>query len=172
MSIDVAKMMEQKSKSVSGLTKGIEGLFKKNKVTYAKGWGSLTSTPGEVVVAKEDGTTETISAKNIILATGSEPAALPGVEVDEETIVTSTGALDLKEVPKRMVVIGGGVIGLELGSVWSRLGSQVTVIEFAKDICPPMDAQMRKTFERSLKKQGFKFMMEKKVTSRPRRRAG
>ena len=164
MSIDVAKMMEQKSKSVSGLTKGIEGLFKKNKVTYAKGWGSLTSTPGEVVVAKEDGTTETISAKNIILATGSEPAALPGVEVDEETIVTSTGALDLKEVPKRMVVIGGGVIGLELGSVWSRLGSQVTAIEFAKDICPPMDAQMRKTFERSLKKQGFKFMMEKKVT--------
>ena len=86
------------------------------------------------------------------------------MEVDEETIVTSTGALDLKEVPKRMVVIGGGVIGLELGSVWSRLGSQVTVIEFAKDICPPMDAQMRKTFERSLKKQGFKFMMEKKVT--------
>ena len=91
VSIDVAKMMEQKSKSVSGLTKGIEGLFKKNKVTYAKGWGSLTSTPGEVVVAKEDGTTQTISAKNIILATGSEPAALPGVEVDEETIVTSTG---------------------------------------------------------------------------------
>ena len=91
---------------------------------------------------------ETISAKNIILATGSEPAALPGVEVDEETIVTSTGAPDLKEVPKRMVVIGGGVIGLELGSVWGRLGAEVTVVEFAKDICPPMDAQVRKTFQR------------------------
>ena len=127
---------------------------------------------GEVVVAKEDGTTETISAKNIILATGSEPAALPGVDVDEETIVTSTGALDLKEVPKRMVVIGGGVIGLELGSVWSRLGAQVTVIEFAKDICPPMDAQMRKTFERALKKQGFKFMMEKKVTGATKTQTG
>ena len=86
--------------------------------------------------------------------------------------VTTAGALDLKEVPKRMVVIGGGVIGLELGSVWSRLGSQVTVIEFAKDICPPMDAQMRKTFERSLKKQGFKFMMEKKVTGATKTQTG
>ena len=158
-------MMAQKSKSVSGLTKGIEGLFKKNKVTYAKGWGSLTSTPGEVVVAKEDGTTETISTKNVILATGSEPASLPGVDVDEETVVTSTGALALTEVPKRMVVIGGGVIGLELGSVWGRLGADVTVVEFAKDICPPMDAQVRKTFQRALKKQGFNFKMEKKVTS-------
>ena len=158
-------MMAQKSKSVSGLTKGIEGLFKKNKVTYAKGWGSLTSTPGEVVVSKEDGTTETISTKNVILATGSEPASLPGVDVDEETVVTSTGALALTEVPKRMVVIGGGVIGLELGSVWGRLGAEVTVVEFAKDICPPMDAQVRKTFQRALKKQGFNFKMEKKVTS-------
>ena len=158
-------MMAQKSKSVSGLTKGIEGLFKKNKVTYAKGWGSLTSTPGEVVVAKEDGTTETISTKNVILATGSEPASLPGVDVDEDTVVTSTGALALTEVPKRMVVIGGGVIGLELGSVWGRLGADVTVVEFAKDICPPMDAQVRKTFQRALKKQGFNFKMEKKVTS-------
>ena len=147
------------------MTKGIEGLFKKNKVTYAKGWGSLTSTPGEVVVAKEDGTTETISTKNVILATGSEPASLPGVDVDEETVVTSTGALALTEVPKRMVVIGGGVIGLELGSVWGRLGAEVTVVEFAKDICPPMDAQVRKTFQRALKKQGFNFKMEKKVTS-------
>ena len=121
--------------------------------------------PGEVVVAKEDGTTETISTKNVILATGSEPASLPGVDVDEETVVTSTGALALTEVPKRMVVIGGGVIGLELGSVWGRLGAEVTVVEFAKDICPPMDAQVRKTFQRALKKQGFNFKMEKKVTS-------
>lgn len=156
--------MAQKAKSVDGLTKGIEGLFKKNKVTYSKGWGSLSSTPGEVVVSKEDGTTETISAKNIILATGSEPASLPGVEVDEKTVVTSTGALSLTEVPKRMVVVGGGVIGLELGSVWGRLGSKITVVEFGKDICPPMDAQMRKTFQRALKKQGFDFKMEKKVT--------
>ncbi len=156
--------MAQKAKSVDGLTKGIEGLFKKNKVTYSKGWGSLSSTPGEVVVSKEDGTTETISAKDIILATGSEPASLPGVEVDEKTVVTSTGALSLTEVPKRMVVVGGGVIGLELGSVWGRLGSKITVVEFGKDICPPMDAQMRKTFQRALKKQGFDFKMEKKVT--------
>ena len=126
--------MAQKSKSVDGLTKGIEGLFKKNKVTYAKGWGSLTGNPGEVVVAKEDGTTETVVAKSVILATGSEPATLPGVEVDEETVVTSTGALSLKEVPKRMVVVGGGVIGLELGSVWGRLGSKITVVEFGKDL--------------------------------------
>ena len=158
-------MMAQKSKSVSGLTKGIEGLFKKNKVTYARGWGSLTGNPGEVLVTKDDGTTETVVAKNVVLATGSEPATLPGVEVDEETIVTSTGALSLKEVPKRMVVVGGGVIGLELGSVWGRLGADVTVVEFAKDICPPMDAQVRKTFQRALKKQGFNFKMEKKVTS-------
>jgi dihydrolipoamide dehydrogenase len=140
-------------------------LFKKNKVTYARGWGSLTANPGEVVVTKDDGSSETISAKNVILATGSEPATLPGVEVDEETVVTSTGALSLKSVPERMVVIGGGVIGLELGSVWSRLGSKVTVVEFGKDICPPMDAQMRKTFQRALKKQGFDFKMEKKVTA-------
>ena len=158
-------MMDQKSKSVTGLTKGIEGLFKKNKVTYVKGWGSLTGNAGEVNVATADGGSQTITAKNVLLATGSEPASLPGVEVDEETIVTSTGALSLKEVPKRMVVIGGGVIGLELGSVWGRLGSEITVIEFAKDICPPMDGQIRKTFQRSLKKQGMNFMMEKKVTA-------
>ena len=165
-------MMEQKSKSVTGLTKGIEGLFKKNKVSYVKGWGALTANPGEVVVSKEDGSTETISAKNVILATGSEPATLPGVDVDEETIVTSTGALSLKSVPERMVVIGGGVIGLELGSVWSRLGAKVTVVEFGKDICPPMDAQMRKTFQRALKKQGFDFKMEKKMTAAEKTASG
>ena len=172
VSIDVGKMMEQKSKSVTGLTKGIEGLFKKNKVSYVKGWGALTANPGEVVVSKEDGSTETISAKNVILATGSEPATLPGVDVDEETVVTSTGALSLKSVPERMVVIGGGVIGLELGSVWSRLGAKVTVVEFGKDICPPMDAQMRKTFQRALKKQGFDFKMEKKVTAAEKTASG
>jgi len=166
VTIDVSKMMVQKSKSVDGLTKGIEGLFKKNKVTYIKGWGALTSNAGEVTVSIEDGTTQTISAKNIILATGSEPASLPGVEVDEEVIVSSTGALSLKAVPKRMVVIGGGVIGLELGSVWGRLGSEITVIEYSKDICGTgMDAQIRKAFHRTLKKQGMNFMMEKKVVA-------
>ena len=168
MSIDISKMMAQKLKSVDGLTKGIEGLFKKNGVTYAKGWGSLTGTAGEVLISKDDGTTEIVTGTNIILATGSEPAKLPGVEVDEITVVTSTGALSLTEVPKRMVVVGGGVIGLELGSVWSRLGSKVTVVEFGKEICPPMDAQMRKTFQRALKKQGFDFKMEKKVTGAKR----
>ena len=119
----------------------------------------------EVSVSAADGSAQTITAKNILLATGSEPATLPGVDADEEVIVTSTGALSLKEVPKRMVVIGGGVIGLELGSVWGRLGSEITVIEFAKDICPPMDGQIRKAFQRALKKQGMNFMMEKKVTA-------
>merc|ERR1712216_599779 len=124
VAIDVETMMGHKSKAVTGLTKGIEGLFKKNKVTYAKGWGKLLSA-NEVNVTTEDGSSEVIKTKNVVLATGSVPSALPGVDADEETIVTSTGALELKKVPETMVVIGGGVIGLELGSVWSRLGAKV-----------------------------------------------
>ena len=165
VTIDVGTMMAHKTKAVTGLTKGIEGLFKKNGVEYAKGWGRLTSA-NEVEVTSEDGTKRTIKTKNVILATGSVPAELPGVDVDEETIVTSTGALELKRVPKTMAVIGGGVIGLELGSVWSRLGAKVTVIEFAPAICGAgIDDEIRTTFQRSLKKQGFDFKLNTKVVS-------
>lgn len=162
--IDVDKMQEQKVKAVSGLTKGIEGLFKKNKVDYVKGWGSLTS-PNEVKVDLLDGSSTTLKAKNIIIATGSEVMPLPGVPIDEEKIVSSTGALALKKVPKSLIVIGGGYIGLEMGSVWGRLGSHVTVVEFLDTIVPTMDGEVRKTFQRSLTKQGFKFKLGYKVTA-------
>ena len=162
--IDVAKMMKQKDDAVSGLTKGIEGLFKKNKVQYVKGWGRLAG-PGKVAVALADGGEQIVEAKNVVLATGSEVTPLPGVPIDEERIVSSTGALKLAEVPEKMVVIGGGIIGLEMGSVWSRLGAKVEVIEFLDSIVPAMDKDVRKTFERILKKQGLKFKYKSKVTS-------
>lgn len=158
-------MMAHKEKAIDGLTKGIEGLFKKNKVRYVKGWGSLASGGGAVDVKLEDGSTETLATKNVLLATGSAPASLPGITIDEERIVTSTGALCLKEVPSSMVVVGGGVIGLEMGSVWSRLGAKVTVVEFTDTIVPSMDGEVRKTFERTLKKQGFKFKYNTKVAA-------
>jgi len=162
--IDVAAMMAQKDSAVSGLTKGIEGLFKKNKVTYVKGWGSFKSAT-EVEVALADGGSTTLSAKNVIIATGSEVTPLPGLTIDEDRVVSSTGALKLAEVPKKMVVIGGGYIGLEMGSVWSRLGSEVTVVEFLPTIVPTMDSEVRKQFQRALTKQGFKFKLNTKVVS-------
>lgn len=161
--VDVDKMMAQKTGAVGGLTKGIEGLFKKNKVSYVRGWGKFKS-PTEVEVALADGGSQTISAKNVIIATGSEVATLPGVTIDEEKVVSSTGALSLTKVPKSFVVVGGGYIGLEMGSVWGRLGSEVTVVEFADAIVPGMDQEIRKTFQRSLTKQGFKFRLGTKVT--------
>ncbi|CAL8466251.1 g5787 [Coccomyxa elongata] len=161
--LDIDKMMAQKDKAVDGLTKGIEGLFKKYKVEYVKGWGKLAG-KGQVDVALLDGGSSTISTKNIIIATGSEVSPLPGLTIDEERIVSSTGALALKEVPKRLVVIGGGYIGLEMGSVWERLGSEVSVVEYGPAIVPTMDGEVRKAFERSLKKQGFKFKLNTKVT--------
>jgi dihydrolipoamide dehydrogenase len=162
--IDVAKMMAQKATAVSGLTKGIEGLFKKNKVKYVKGAGALTGTPGTVSVTGLDGSTSLHTTKNVILATGSEVMPLPGVTIDETRIVSSTGALSLTEVPKRLVVIGGGVIGLELGSVWSRLGSAVTVVEYAPTLLNIMDDEARKAFHRTLVKQGMAFKFSTKVT--------
>jgi dihydrolipoamide dehydrogenase len=126
-------MLKAKDTSVTGLTKGVEGLFKKYKVDYIKGTGSFTSA-NKLKVALNDGGESEVEAKNIIIATGSEAMAFPGVPFDEERIVSSTGALDLKEVPKKLIVIGGGVIGLELGSVWSRLGAEVTVVEFVSAI--------------------------------------
>lgn len=133
-------------------------------MTYAKGWGSIPK-PGEVKVALTEGGEETIPTKNILIATGSEVTPLPGVEIDEERIVSSTGAIALKEVPKRLVCIGGGIIGLEMASVWGRLGSEITVVEFLPHMVPSMDGEIRKAMERTLKKEGFKFKYKTKVTS-------
>ncbi|KAJ8767486.1 hypothetical protein K2173_017530 [Erythroxylum novogranatense] len=160
--IDLAAMMTQKDKAVANLTRGIEGLFKKNKVNYVKGYGKFVS-PSEVSVDSVDGGKATVKGKNIIIATGSDIKSLPGVTIDEKKIVSSTGALALSEIPKKLVVIGAGYIGLEMGSVWGRLGSEVTVVEFAPDIVPSMDGEVRKQFQRSLEKQKMKFMLKTKV---------
>lgn len=162
--LNLAQMMKAKETSVSGLTKGIEGLFKKNGVEYVKGTGTIVG-EHEIKVAPIEGS-EPISlrAKNIIIATGSEATPFPGLEIDEKRIVTSTGAIALTEVPKKMVVIGGGIIGLEMGSVWSRLGAEVTVVEYLKQIGGPgMDAEMAKMMQRILAKQGMKFKLSTKV---------
>ncbi|PIY74034.1 MAG: dihydrolipoyl dehydrogenase [Rhodobacterales bacterium CG_4_10_14_0_8_um_filter_70_9] len=153
VSVDVPKMLAYKQGVVDGNVKGIEFLFKKNKVDWLKGWGRITA-KGEVTV---DGTAH--KAKNIVIATGSEPSPLKGVEVDQERVVDSTGALELKAVPKNLVIIGAGVIGLELGSVWGRLGAKVTVIEFLDQITPGQDGEVAKQFQRILTKQGFTFIM-------------
>jgi dihydrolipoamide dehydrogenase len=158
-SVDWKQMLAYKDDTIGQNTKGIEFLFKKNKVDWLKGWGSVPE-PGKVKVGDE-----VHEAKNIILASGSEPSALKGVEVDEKTIVTSTGALELGKVPKKMVVIGAGVIGLELGSVYSRLGAEVTVIEYLDAITPGMDAEVQKSFKRILEKQGLSFVMGAAVQS-------
>eukprot|EP00252_Welwitschia_mirabilis_P019438 TRINITY_DN4509_c0_g1_i3.p1 TRINITY_DN4509_c0_g1~~TRINITY_DN4509_c0_g1_i3.p1 ORF type:complete len:518 (+),score=127.82 TRINITY_DN4509_c0_g1_i3:201-1754(+) len=162
--IDVPAMMAQKEKAVVGLTKGIEGLLKKNKVTYVKGAGKIVS-GSEVLVNLLDGGETRVKGKHIIIATGSDVKSLPGITIDEEKIVSSTGALSLKQVPKKLVVIGAGYIGLEMGSVWGRLGSEVTVVEFAPDIVPTMDGEVRKSFQKTLEKQKMKFMLKTKVTS-------
>lgn len=162
LEIDLAAMMSQKEKAVSGLTRGIEGLLKKNKVTYVKGSGKFTS-PSEISVETLDGSNTTVKGKHVIIATGSDVKSLPGVTIDEKKIVSSTGALSLTEIPKRLVVIGAGYIGLEMGSVWGRLGSEVTVVEFAPEIVPTMDGEVRKQFQRMLEKQKMKFMLKTKV---------
>jgi dihydrolipoamide dehydrogenase len=156
--LDLARMLARKGEVVSANVKGVEFLFKKNKITWLKGTGTITA-PGKVAV---DGTEYT--TKNIVIATGSESMPLPGVEVDEKAIVTSTGALELDKVPDHLVVIGGGVIGLELGSVWRRLGAEVTVVEFLDRITPGVDNEVTKAFERVLTKQGLKFRLGMKVT--------
>lgn len=152
-SVDWKQMLSYKEKTIGQNTSGIEFLFKKNKIDWLKGWGSIPEA-GKVKVGDEVHET-----KNIIIASGSEPASLPGVEVDEKVVVTSTGALELGKVPKKLVVIGAGVIGLELGSVYARLGSEVTVVEFLDVVTPGMDAEIQKTFQRTLKKQGLTFVM-------------
>ncbi|WP_386628303.1 dihydrolipoyl dehydrogenase [Sulfitobacter geojensis] len=152
-SVDWKQMLTYKQSTVDSNTKGIEFLFKKNKINWLKGWGSVPEA-GKVKVGDE-----VHEAKNIIIATGSEPSSLPGVEVDEKVVVTSTGALELGKVPKKLVVIGAGVIGLELGSVYARLGSEVTVVEFLDAVTPGMDPEVQKVFQRMLKKQGLEFIM-------------
>jgi dihydrolipoamide dehydrogenase len=161
--LNLPNMMKQKDESVAALTKGVEFLFKKNKVDWIKGWGRIDG-PGKVVVKAEDGAETVLEAKNIVIATGSEPAGLAGVEVDQKSIVDSTGALAFAAVPKRLIVIGAGIIGLELGSVWRRLGAEVTVVEFLDRITPGMDAEVAKTLQRALAKQGIVFKLGSKVT--------
>ena len=151
--VDWSQMMAYKDEVINGNTKGVEFLFKKNKIDWLKGWGSVPEA-GKVKVG--DTLYET---KNIIIASGSEPSTLPGIDVDEQVIVTSTGALTLDKIPRKMVVIGAGVIGLELGSVCARLGTDVTVVEFLDAITPGMDAEVQKTFQKILKKQGMSFIM-------------
>ncbi len=163
LKLNLDKMMSSKNKSVQTLTKGIEFLFKKNKVTYLKGKGVLFSENDVVVYEGEKKTS--YKSKNIVLATGSAPSSLPGIEIDEQNIVSSTGALEFKEVPKNFAVIGGGVIGLEMGSVWSRLGSNVTVIEYLDHITPGMDKEVSSEFLKILTKQGIKFKLSSKVTA-------
>ncbi|HVJ50939.1 MAG TPA: dihydrolipoyl dehydrogenase [Aliidongia sp.] len=162
--LDLPTMLARKDKVVLDLTKGVEFLFNKNKVTWIKGAGRITA-PGQVHVDLSGGGAQELATKNIIIATGSEVIPLPGVDVDEKTIVSSTGALSLASVPKHFVVIGGGYIGLELGSVWRRLGAAVTVVEFLDRITPTMDSETGKQLQRLLQRQGFAFKLSTKVTA-------
>jgi len=162
--LNIEKMMSNKNKSIQVLTKGVEFLFKKNKVTYIKGKGVVFS-KNDVVVYGSNNSRSNIKAKNIVIATGSEVASLPGIEIDEKNIVSSTGALSFDKVPKKLAVIGGGYIGLEMGSVWSRLGSDVTVIEYLDFITPGMDREVSNEFQKILTKQGIKFKMGSKVNT-------
>ncbi|CAK0775691.1 Dihydrolipoyl dehydrogenase [uncultured Gammaproteobacteria bacterium] len=161
--LDLQAMMARKTKVVKDNTVGIEFLFKKNKVTWAKGSGRVVAS-GMVEVTAADGSTSTLKTKNIIIASGSEVMPLPGITIDEQRIVSSTGALELTEVPKRFAVIGGGVIGLELGSVWGRLGAKVTVIEFLNQILPANDGEISTAMRKILAKQGIEFKLSTKVT--------
>ena len=169
--VNIEKMMARKDKVVDSNVKGIEFLFKKNKVTYVKGAGEITS-PTSVKVELLDGGEETLNTKNIVIATGSEVTPLPGVEIDEDKILSSTGGLLLPKVPKKMVVIGAGVIGLELGSVWRRLGSEVTVVEYLDRILPGMDGELAKQTQRIFAKQGLEFKLGQKVTNAKTSKSG
>ena len=163
LELDLKTMLSRKDAVVSELTKGIEFLLKKNKIDYVIGTGAITA-PDTVTVTPPKGKKQILKTENILIATGSDSTPLPGVKIDEKRIVTSTGALELKKVPKTMVVVGAGVIGLEMGSVWRRLGSKVTVIEFLDHILPGMDRELTKQSQRILAKQGLDFKMSSKVT--------
>ena len=163
LELDLGAMMAHKEKVVADLTEGIEFLLKKNKVDRIVGTACIAA-PGEVVVSLNDGTMDSLTARNILIATGSESSPLAGVEVDEKRIVSSTGALSLESVPEKLIVIGAGVIGLELGSVWSRLGSGVTVVEYLDHILPGMDREIGRHALRVFKRQGLEFQLSRKVT--------
>jgi len=162
--VDLAAMMKFKDEGVDGNVKGVAFLFRKNKIDTFQGAGRIAA-PGKVEVKTADGKTETIEAKAIVIATGSDVARLPGIDIDERRIVSSTGALVLDKVPQRLLVIGAGVIGLELGSVWRRLGSQVTVVEFLDRILPGIDNEVCRQFQRLMEKQGITFKLSSKVTA-------
>ena len=161
--LDLKSMMKHKDDTVAANVNGVAFLFKKNKVETFTGTGAITA-PGKVSVTADDGASQILETKNIVIATGSDVAPLPGVTIDEKTIVSSTGALTLESVPTNVVVVGAGVIGLELGSVWARLGSKVTVVEYLDRILPGMDNEIAKQFQRILEKQGFTFQLSHKVT--------
>jgi len=160
--LNLTQMMTHKADTVAGNVGGVDYLFKKNKITTLRGIGSIPA-PGRVLVTPGEGAPEEITTRNIVIASGSVPASLPGIEIDEEQIVTSTGALELSKVPEHLVVIGAGVIGLELGSVWQRLGAKVTVIEYLDRILPGMDSEVARQFQRMLQKQGMTFKLSSKV---------
>jgi dihydrolipoamide dehydrogenase len=160
--LNLPRMMQHKDETVTANVSGVDYLVRKNKITAFRGTGSIAA-PGRVVVTPESGEPQTIETKNIVIATGSVSANLPGIEIDEETVVTSTGALTLKAVPENLLVIGAGVIGLELGSVWARLGAKVTVVEFLDRILPGMDSEVARQFQRMLQKQGIEFRLSTKV---------
>ena len=160
--LNLPKMMKNKEKAVTVLTKGVEFLLKKNKVTYIKGKGSLLG-ENKISISGNDNNTTSIESKNIIISTGSEAAALPGIKFDEEKILSSTGALNMSKVPNKMIIIGAGYIGLEMGSVWSRLGSEVHVIEYLDHITPGLDREISNEFMKILKKQKIKFHLNTKV---------
>lgn len=163
--LNLQAMMKAKETSVNGLTKGIEFLFKKNGVEYIKGTGAFAN-ENEIKVQLNEGGETSVRGKNILIATGSEATPFPGLEIDEKRVITSTGALSLEKVPEKMIVIGGGIIGLEMGSVWSRLGSKVTVVEFLDQIGGPgMDTEIAKQSQKLLKKQGIDFKLGTKVVS-------
>ena len=162
--LNLKKMMKNKDNAVTILTKGVEFLFKKNKVTYYKGTGSFKSN-NLISITDNKNNKTIIEADKVIISTGSEPVSLPGIKIDEKSIISSTGALSLNAVPKKMVVVGGGYIGLEMGSVWSRLGSQVHVVEYLDHITPGMDKEISKELLKILKKQGINFHLETKVES-------
>ena len=169
--LNLPKMMKSKDKAVKILTKGVEFLLKKNKVTYYKGIGSFKS-KNEILIKDENNKETLISADKVVIATGSVPVSLPGVEIDEKVIVSSTGALNLGQVPKKMVVVGGGYIGLEMGSVWSRLGAEVHVIEFLDHITPGMDKEISSEFMKILKRQKINFHMQNKVEKIQKTKSG
>ncbi len=168
--VDLATMLARKNKIVSDLCKGISSLFTKNKITKFTGSAKILSS--NLVEISDGSNNAKISAKNILIATGSDVSTIPGIEIDEKNILSSTGALDIENVPKSMAIIGGGVIGLELGSVWRRLGSDVTVVEYLDNICPSLDVEISKQFKKILEKQGMKFTLGTKVISSKQTKSG